>query len=787
MGCSGDREKGHLDESQKWDYVTLSDFHASGALTYFSYAWLWILALIAVAVYGADTFTAINLLAYDKWSSQIEPTIPLKYSKWIFAACIMFSWVLCMFEWVRAIRVIRRGSVAESYMDSVAVTLQSMRPNGWKRFLVFAELTKSKKGVDYVALFVYFSFKGAVRIIFAEGPRQVVNAITLYSFMQADLIPTGDHAATQNRSSFEQFWVNVETLAEGNREQAVVLFTMLFTLVIWVISALCLIIAVVLYLVFLWHYIPQSDGRLSNYCRRKIDRRLEKVVGQKVKQALEEQEKKHAQNEAKAARKANSLPSRPQVGRKPTLPQVAAQTPDLGGESDLGLVRQGTRMTTKSSPTPLSNMQRQESLSGAPPALPPLHTYTAPASTLQRQPTLPDLNIAQPPARTHTAPPMEMYRQPTLPDLNADKRPIMPYRSDTEASAMSSATYASDASLLGNANDMGYSDSSAHYHTQPRPTFGRSTSYASGHMPPSFDGQLDHTGRPYPDRSATVGPQQLERWGHNELDESLEYERALTPEPMLHPTTRYMSPYPEDMPSHQDSFGYDDTQSNILPRQRPQQNFQLPYTPLARMSSGLSFASRNTPEPETQSFEMTTQSRIVPMPEPYEQRSQPSSQQQAPQQRSASAASGGYVAFNPSFTLAAAAPSFMPPDRSFTSPPEIARPSVAAAPQRSATAPPEAYDGLIEEYRVQPQYPRHQIPDKSMSAAPHRPGMPGRSATATPSQQYGMLGRSASAAPHHPEMPGRSATATPSQQHRVPGRSATTQQQQQYDTRHNEW
>jgi hypothetical protein len=45
-------------------------------------------------------------------------------------------------------------------MDPLAATLQSMRPRGWKRFLVFAELTKSKKGVDYIALFVYFSFKG---------------------------------------------------------------------------------------------------------------------------------------------------------------------------------------------------------------------------------------------------------------------------------------------------------------------------------------------------------------------------------------------------------------------------------------------------------------------------------------------------------------------------------------------------------------------------------------------------------------------------------------------------
>jgi len=57
----------------------------------------------------------------------------------------------------------KRGAVAESYLDSLAVRLQCVRMGkqgrGWRRFLVFAELTKSKKGVEYVALFTYFSFQ----------------------------------------------------------------------------------------------------------------------------------------------------------------------------------------------------------------------------------------------------------------------------------------------------------------------------------------------------------------------------------------------------------------------------------------------------------------------------------------------------------------------------------------------------------------------------------------------------------------------------------------------------
>lgn len=289
--CNGEREKGTISEYQKWDFITLSDFRAHSCKSPLSYVWLWFLALISVAVYAADTFTAINLLVFNRWSSQINPSIPFSISKWIFAGCIIFSWVLCGYEWVRASRVLHRGGVADSYLDPLAATLQSLRigreGRGWRRFLVFAELTKSRKGADYAALFVYFQFKGAVRIVLAEGPRQAVNAITLYSVMQANLIPIGKHAATHGHSTFVQFWYNLQILADQHVEESVILFTMLFTLCIWVVSALSLIIAVAIYVFFLWHYIPHADGHLSVYCRRKIDRRLEKIVSTKLKKVME--------------------------------------------------------------------------------------------------------------------------------------------------------------------------------------------------------------------------------------------------------------------------------------------------------------------------------------------------------------------------------------------------------------------------------------------------------------------------------------------------------------------
>lgn len=111
-----------------------------------------------------DIVTAANLLFSDRWSGQVQPVIDFKYSRWIFAGCIILSFILLFYRWMRAIRVIRGGVVAASYLDPLAVRVQSVRTGkegrGWRRFLVFAALTKERKGAEYVALFTFFSFEG---------------------------------------------------------------------------------------------------------------------------------------------------------------------------------------------------------------------------------------------------------------------------------------------------------------------------------------------------------------------------------------------------------------------------------------------------------------------------------------------------------------------------------------------------------------------------------------------------------------------------------------------------
>lgn len=136
--------------------------------------------------------------------------------------------------------------------------------------------------------------------------------------MQADLVPIGEHKVTKGHTPISQFFINIQILANHNKEQAAILFGMLFTLVIWVLYALGLLIAVLFYLLFLLNHIPSKDNGLSNYCRRKIDSRLQKIVGVKVNRALEKANTNRMLHEFNAVKR--GAPG--QVKRQPTLPML---------------------------------------------------------------------------------------------------------------------------------------------------------------------------------------------------------------------------------------------------------------------------------------------------------------------------------------------------------------------------------------------------------------------------------------------------------------------------------
>ncbi len=202
-----------------------------------------------------------------------------------------------------------------------------------------------------------------------------------------------------------QFFKNIGVLADAHHQQAVILSGMLFTLVIWVFAALSLILALLFYVLFLWHYIPNSDGGLSGFCERKINERLTKIVSAKVAKALEDEERKKLREARKAAKNGEA----PVPGRQATIPTIY-DAKDSDKLPEMPMLNRNDTMATL-----------------------PLYT-SRPGTPSSQQPTLPggfELD-------------------------NMDQKRPFPLRTGTSSSAMSNMSYASNAPLMGAAGEMGY-------------------------------------------------------------------------------------------------------------------------------------------------------------------------------------------------------------------------------------------------------------------------------------------------------------------------------------------
>jgi hypothetical protein len=345
MGCLSHRRKQTRDfADQKWDYINLQDFKSKGCGEGFAYVWLWGTLITSVAVYAVDSFTAVNLLVFNQWASSIDPGIPFRISKWIFAICIILSFINLGYEGWRAWRVIKRGNVAECYLDSLAVRWESIRMGsgqGWRRFLVFAELTKSKKGAEYIALFTYFSFQTWIRVIVCSGPRQVINVFTLREVYTSDLLVNEKTID----GSILQFFKNIGELYSRDYRQALIISGMCFTLVIWVFSAIFLLASVLFYVFFLFHWLPRADGGLSGYCERKVNKALLKIVTAKVNKALAKGQAQRYHAEVKAAEKFGK-PELARAATLPTLPNVGPLPPKDDSLPSMPMLGRNETMTT---------------------------------------------------------------------------------------------------------------------------------------------------------------------------------------------------------------------------------------------------------------------------------------------------------------------------------------------------------------------------------------------------------------------------------------------------------
>ncbi|KAL7321568.1 Potassium transporter [Mucor circinelloides] len=261
MGCCGGDKpkwKREIVPDHKFENVDLDAFYNPSCGSRFGYMFIFILSLKSFAVYVADLWTAVSLLVIGQ--TTVTPAIPTEYSKWIFFACIMVSFLLLIWDMFKARRILKTHDISFAFTSVIANRYLSMKD--YRYYCLFQSINSNSKGIDNYAFFIFFQLKGWKRLLLAEAPRQVINVVTLEA-----LAP--EWLKIHNGSvSFDN-----EVLGESLLQQ-ILTGTMAFSVLVFAISFILVCAAAVLYIPLFCHI----RGNLKEYCCHKVDKRISEIL-----------------------------------------------------------------------------------------------------------------------------------------------------------------------------------------------------------------------------------------------------------------------------------------------------------------------------------------------------------------------------------------------------------------------------------------------------------------------------------------------------------------------------
>lgn len=391
MGCCDGRSwKREEKKDHRFDYLEIKDFHTNSIGCRLGHFYVWVSAFRSFAILGLDIYTAIGLLVLHSYKSTVtqQTFIAHDITKWIFAGCIILSVVLLIWDWIFAIRIMRSKNISFAFTNVIANRVYSLRKYDYH--CLFYRLSSSSHKSNKVAFWVFFSFQGWKRLLLSEGPRQAINALTVFSVL-----------STRN------FALTAEAYADITPFQWTVLGFMALSLIIWLFSFVRFCIAALVFFPLLCHI----RGGLTEFVVRKIDKRIETIIQKARKKRLD----RYAE-----ARKQEGLPVIPGskkgaalqrtksiIAEKPTLPSLSLGLEEVDEKRSLHSTSYAIGSDTDSIRSH-GSMDKSPScfnLAAYPPttgsdALP---RYTTPSqdvafpSYAQTQPSLPDLSLDSPP------------------------------------------------------------------------------------------------------------------------------------------------------------------------------------------------------------------------------------------------------------------------------------------------------------------------------------------------------------------------------------------------------
>ncbi|KAJ8457237.1 hypothetical protein ONZ51_g11655 [Trametes cubensis] len=275
--CKTAHWKREVVPDHKFDFIDTREFRDNGCGMRMKYLWLYVGVLISFLVYVSDIFTAVTMLTTTSWSNAIFNScpqdqsngcvyIPFSIGRWLFFGCVVFSFLLLAYEAYKAKKIIQSRDISYAFTNVMANKYYSLR--SYDHFCFFNHISASTKRMDDFAFFVFFTFKSWKRLLFADGPRQSINALTLYAFYLS-------------KEDDGPFW-KISKYFDGDLITSALTVSTAFTVFVFCLSLLMLIVAGVCYIPLLCHI----QGNLKEYCCHKVDKRISEIIKRRNKQRL---------------------------------------------------------------------------------------------------------------------------------------------------------------------------------------------------------------------------------------------------------------------------------------------------------------------------------------------------------------------------------------------------------------------------------------------------------------------------------------------------------------------
>ncbi|ORX54296.1 hypothetical protein BCR36DRAFT_348435 [Piromyces finnis] len=263
-----------------------------------------------------------NLSIVCKWMENDVVEFLTNNMFWLLLFSIVIASILSYMEFKKAQRVIKSQDISFAFTNLVAYRYYCIKSYAYYCF--FQLIQNHTKRSDEIAFFIFFTFKGWKRFVFADTLRRVLN-LTLFI---NNMIALKDNSWAWKDN--EKEWFKVMTSG--------------FILFSWLMTGIKLLIAFILYIPLL----SIIQGNLKEYCCHKIDKRIGEIINSKTQQKIKKIQKiEKAKIEAakKLGVKPNQLHLDESALKKgydiellpdPTLPQIDVDLNDVGAVTNNG-------------------------------------------------------------------------------------------------------------------------------------------------------------------------------------------------------------------------------------------------------------------------------------------------------------------------------------------------------------------------------------------------------------------------------------------------------------------